>query len=151
MAVLKCSHVHTQLSNLHFLFLFHESVLQYHQTRQWRALRAQLLLFFFSAPEQSEVLRQYVCPLSSASLDHNRSRPLSASAQVFLRGFSTLHMATRFVPLCRTSGGTHTICEVAPTRMLIVRYQPLPASILLFFICVYSESQNHDLSRQKRK
>lgn len=67
------------------------------------------LFFFFSASEQSEVLRQYVCPLSSASLDHNRSRPLSASAQVFLRGFSTLHMARRFVPPCCTSGGTHNL------------------------------------------
>lgn len=38
--------------------------------------------FFFlsrSVPEQSEVLRQYVCPFSSASLDDNRTQTLSAS------------------------------------------------------------------------
>lgn len=43
---LKYSRVHMQLSNLYFLFLLHVSVLQYHQTPQWRALRAQLLLLF---------------------------------------------------------------------------------------------------------
>lgn len=54
------------------------------------------------------------CPFSSASPDHNRSWALSAAAQVFLRGFFTLHMVLRFI-LMRLYKWVRTSCKLALT------------------------------------